>query len=88
MERFPEQELPQLLFQHPILKHVPRVQLLHVKWVLASVDGGETWTYVGVGPTIIATPGRLLLVVNDCLSGLSDNSGFLDVTIDTGVGNE
>lgn len=52
--------------------------------LIASTNGGTTWTLVvGVGPTIISSPGRLLLAINDCppLGNYADNNGSQTVTI-------
>jgi len=53
--------------------------------LIGSVDGGASWFLVGVGPTRVSTPGRLLLGANDCSgpggSFFSDNGGSLVATI-------
>ena len=42
--------------------------------LIASVDGGATFTPVGAGPTTVTGPGLLLLAANDC-GDLGDNYG-------------
>jgi hypothetical protein len=48
--------------------------------LLGSVDGGATFFQVGAGPTVVSTPGELLLAPNDCLIW-DDNSGSLTATV-------
>jgi hypothetical protein len=48
--------------------------------LIGSLDGGSTFFDVGAGPTVVSTPGELLLAPNDCLIW-DDNSGSLTATI-------
>ena len=61
--------------------------------LIASTDGGGTWTPVGTGPTVVTGPGELLLAANDTpptngtcgfnapTGCYSDNSGAVSVVI-------
>lgn len=48
--------------------------------LIGSVDGGLTFFDVGAGPTVVSTPGELLLGPNDC-AYYGDNTGSVSAKI-------
>ena len=48
--------------------------------LIGSLDGGSTFFDVGAGPTVVSTPGELLLGPNDCAI-YDDNTGSLTAQI-------